>query len=148
MSLKLHAIRFNRKQHKEEMDDHISKCIRNGDSKRRLRVIFDLKASASGENPNPTPVQSIQEVTLVLSGHAQLEHVLMRLAEGVLQVYSGLHVEVFETNFRPVASRVKSRIVIFLKGPSDHMNGAMIKIQVAICMVSFFVSFMHLCLRS
>jgi hypothetical protein len=121
-----------RQQHKETMDEHIKKCIKNTASQRRLRVVYDLRASASGANPELCGNQSADTFTLLLYGMVGIENVLSSVITAALARYPGLEVSCESIAFgrEPNDNRVR----LFISGPTDHVKGATIRAQ-SVCQV-------------
>lgn len=117
-----------RQQHKETMDVHISKCIKNAASQRRLRIVYDLRASASGANPELCLHQAAETFTLLLYDCIGIENVLSSVVSNALARFPGLEVSVESLSLGRTAA--ENRVRLFISGPVDHVKGATIRVQV------------------
>ena len=118
----------SRQQHNETMEEHIEKCIKSTASRRRLKIVYNLRASAIGTNPELCQSQATQTATLVLCGISGLESVLSSIITNALARFPGVEVAFDQVDFgrTPESNNVR----LFLSGPADHLKGAIVKIQV------------------
>lgn len=110
------------------MDEHIEKCIKSSASQRRLRTIFNLRASATGVPVEEVQSQPSQTTTVVLTGMLGLESVFASIVSNALARFPGLDVEIEHAGFGRTPDT--NIIRFFLTGPPDHLKGATIRIQV------------------
>lgn len=135
---------FNRQQHHETMQHHIETCLKNADSKRRLRVIYDLRVAATSKQK--TTSGAVEITTLGISGFFSVCRLLSGLIHDVLSKHQALNVEVSHLEFGN--SKVKSRCAIILRGPAYHVKAVVVKVQVSACWCGFLLLFSYLCVSS
>jgi hypothetical protein len=109
------------------MEEHIEKCIKSTASQRRLRTVFNLRASAIGTNPELCQSQAAQTTTLLLFGTVGLESVLASIVTNALARYPGLEVAFEQVNFGRTPET--NTIRMFVSGPADHLKGAVVRVQ-------------------